>query len=94
MARVAMITRTISMNKVSFMVCDTVNASVSTETTTITGSLDEAEILKRVKAIVDDEAKVVVKVISVEKSDVLMGMTEDDFIKYAKPMENRTKAAE
>lgn len=91
MARVAMVTRTVSYLKCEVMALDTVAGEVKTFTIDYTGAhKDDEKILKDLKKdwLLADVA--LVKIISKTEVEQLYGMREDDFIKYATPMESRT----
>lgn len=91
MARVAMVTRTVSYLKCEVMALDTVAGEVKTVTIDYTGAhKDDEKILKDLKKdwLLADVA--LVKIISKTEVEQLYGMREDDFIKYATPMESRS----
>lgn len=91
MARQRLVTRTIKMAEISVMVVQMESRSVETVSVTLpiegVKNLDEA-----VKNQLED-GQVFVKIEDKTVNDVLMGMTEEDFIKYARVLPTRYTAS-
>lgn len=87
MARIRMITRTIERNQYDCMVVK--GNEVATHVVTI-GNVDglkDEKITKMIKEQCEKEGYLFVKVNDHQKKDVIMGMTEDEFIQHAKVIE-------
>ena len=87
MARVRMITRTIESNEFSCMVVN--GAEVTTEVVTL-GNLDGVKpekVEQMIKEQLLSKGLLFVKINDSKKIETVLGMTEEDFIKYAKPIE-------
>ena len=91
MARERMVTRTIIESKVTAMVCDTKQGVCSDKVFKLTAVNDADVALKLLKKHFDTDEQIIVTVKSIEVSEVLYGMPEIDFIKYAQPMESYFK---
>ena len=88
MARVRMITRTVKINAVKVMVVDTTSATVDYRLCHIVGDYDEKTIEKKVKTDVETEEGIsFVKVMDIETTESVYGMTEEDFMLWAKPID-------
>lgn len=83
-----MVTRTIVESKVTAMVCDTTQGVCSDKVFKLTAVNDADAALKLLKKHFDTAEQIIVTVKSIEVSEVLYGMPEIDFIKYAKPMQD------
>lgn len=89
MARERMITRTIEGINAEIMGIDTVNNMVTNTSYHFTGIFkNDDEILARAKADTVDSF-IPVKVVSTMKTEKLYGMSEADFMKYAKELPPR-----
>ena len=97
MAREKMITRTTTQTTAEIMCLDVNTAEVSIETYTIGGTPSDDELLKKLRLIYETETFKLVTVQKVETETLLLGMTEEDFIKYATvlpPRKDYTKKEE
>lgn len=87
MARVRMITRTIESNEFTCMVVN--GSEVATEVVTL-GNLDGVK-AEKVESIIKEKllekGLLFVKINDSKKIETVLGMSEEDFIKYAKPVE-------
>lgn len=92
MARVPMVTRTITTTKAVVMCCDVEAGDTITETVTVprTYKNDEA-LMKAVRPILETEQIKPVKIMSSETIETLYGMTEQQFIESATELPARTK---
>ena len=88
MARERFVTRTINEVTCKALVCDTTNGTVHTESYKLTAVTDEKVALKQLKKLYETDELVIVKVTAMEVQEVLYGMPEVDFIKYAKIMQD------
>lgn len=92
MAREAMITRAIVGAKVVAMVVDIDKAETLTQTFELGHYSDDAKkVHKAVEKLIDDENIKLVKVLDVQKTEKLLGITEADFIKYAVELDPKTR---
>lgn len=97
MAREKMITRTTTQTTAEIMCLNILTAEVSIETYTIGGTLSEDELLKKLRHVYETAAFKLVAVQKLETETLLLGMTEEDFIKYATvlpPRKDYTKKEE
>ena len=97
MAREKMITRTTTQTTAEIMCLNILTAEVSIETYTIGGTHTDAELLKKLRAIYETETFKLVAIQKIETETLLLGMTEEDFIKYATvlpPRKDYTKKEE
>lgn len=93
MARERMVTRTVELTIAEVMTIDTSTAKVETIAYEIGGGLtDEKAILKAVKKLHETDTFKCVAVQSIATKEILYGMPEIDFIKYATVLPPRTKA--
>ena len=90
MARVRMVTRTVTMTKVTVMCVKVSTATVSTETYEFSGTYDNATALTAVKAMYETDDFKPSAVLAIESKDVLYGIPETEFIKVAKVLPLRT----
>ena len=89
--RTPMVTRTIGFIRCEIMALDTVNGTVQTVTVDYTGlQKQDDRILKDIKNTWQNDDVALVKITSKEEIEQLYGMREEDFIRYATPMESRT----
>ena len=89
--RTPMVTRTVSFIRCEIMALDTVNGTVQTVTVDYTGlQKQDDRILKDIKKTWLNDNVALVKITSKEEIEQLYGMREEDFIRYATPMESRT----
>ena len=88
--RERMVTRTINATVATVLCMDIVNASATTKEIEISGTYkDDSDLLKVLKKKYDTTDFVVVAIQKTETKEKLYGMTETDFMKYAKEMESR-----
>lgn len=83
MANVKMVTRTIEQTTADVMCVDTSTAQVTINTYTIGGSYTDDDLLKKLKKLFEVGGLVLVKIESQHTEQLLLGMTEEDFIRYA-----------
>lgn len=83
MASVKMVTRTIEQTTTEVMCVDTNTAQVSFNTYTIGGSYTDEDLLKKLKKLFENSDLVLVKIENRKTEQLLLGMTEEDFIRYA-----------
>lgn len=92
MARIAMVTRTVSFTRCNIMALDTTKGEVMTVTVDYTGNnKDDDKILKDIKKVWENTEVALVKIVNKEEHEQLYGMTEEQFIKLATPMDSRTQ---
>ena len=92
MARERMVTRTINEYQINALCVDTLKAELSEQSVKLTGEYkDETEILETLQKRYNLDTFKVVSVKSVTIVEKLYGMSELDFIKYAKELPPRTK---
>ena len=95
MARVPMVTRTITTTNAKVLCVSIVeNKTFEQEVTLPRIYKDEKSLMKQVKAVLENENVKPVHVISTEEVETLYGMSEQDFITSAKILQPRTKATE
>lgn len=84
MARKRMVTRTIIQTTGEVMCLNVTTAEVCINTYTIGGSYDSDSLLKALKPIYETDELKLVAVQDYHESELLLGMEEDEFIRYAK----------
>lgn len=89
MARERMITRTVEQTKVRIMALNVNTVEVNFIETTIGGVYDTEALMKKLKKMYETEELKLVHIEQQETEEVLLGMTEEDFIKYAKVLPPR-----
>lgn len=90
MARKPMVTRTLTSTVATVMCVDTVNAEIFNEDVIVARTYsDEKKLLKAVKDVAETEEKKVVQVVKSEVIEELYGMTETEFMQYAKKLPPR-----
>lgn len=92
MARQRMVTRTIEQTTATIMCLDVTTAEVQVRDFTIGGNFDAETLLKKFKAIYETDTYKLVHIERVHMDELLLGMTEDDFIRYAKVLPPRSGA--
>lgn len=90
MARKRMVTRTIIQTTGEVMCLNVTTAEVTINTYTIGGSYDSDALLKALKPIYETEELKLVTVQDYHENELLLGMEEDEFIRYAKVLPPRT----
>ena len=84
MANVKMVTRTVEQTTTEVMVVNVESAKVSIVEYTLGGSYDTDEaLLKKLKSIFETGTVKLVHIESRKTEQLLLGMSEDDFIRYA-----------
>ena len=87
-----MITRTVTATVATVMVVEIKTAKAYTTEITMTGIFkDNADLLKAIKKNDNDEM-VFAAIVSTRTEETLYGMSESEFMKYAKVLPPRTKA--
>lgn len=89
MANVKMVTRTIEQTEAEVMCVDTNTAQVTINSYTIGGAYTDDDLLKKLKKLFELDGIVLVKIESQRTDQLLLGMTEEDFIRYAKVLPPR-----
>ena len=89
MARTKMITRTTEQTTAIAMCLRVDTAEVSIEEYTIGGSPDNDELLKKLKSIYETDNFKVVAIQDTYTETKLLGMSEEDFIRYAQVLPPR-----
>lgn len=95
MARVPMVTRTITTTKVNVMCLD-IETGESCNTSVVVPRTykDNETLLKKVKEVLETETLKPVHVVSKEEIETLYGMSEQEFIEHAKVLPSRTVSEE
>ena len=91
MARKRMVTRSINEVKVTAMCCDITTASIVSRVFTLGGNVAEGDELKTAQKLYDTETLKVVSLTCIERREVIYGMLETEFLKYAKVMTDDRK---
>lgn len=95
MARLPMVTRTITTTKVNVLCLDIEHEEPCNMVITIPRTYkDEETILKKVKPLLETESLKVVHVVDTETEETLYGMTEQEFVELAHPLLDRTGKTE
>lgn len=89
MARERMITRTVIQSDVTSMVVDVTESKVENKVYTLGGQYTLETALKKLKKLYEDDTLKFVSVISIEERELLLGMTEEEFIKYSTVLPKR-----
>lgn len=89
MARTRMITRTVELNTYAVMTCNVETAEVRVLELNL-GNVGNADPLKLLKKAYETDTLKLVAIQDFHRSEVLYGMPEEDFVKYAKPLPSRT----
>jgi hypothetical protein len=90
MARIPMVTRTITTTEVSILCMNIETATAETKTITLIGAYSDDKImLKKAKEQAETETLKLVHIVSFKDIDNLYGMTEEEFIKLAKVLPPR-----
>ena len=90
MARVPMVTRTVTTTTVNAMCVDTTKGEVCNRVTTLPRTYnDDVKLLKKVKEQLEIEELKVVQIVDKTENETLYGMTEQDFINSAKVLTDR-----
>lgn len=94
MANVKMVTRTIEQTTAEVMCVDTNTAQVTINSYTIGGAYTDEDLLKKLKKLFETNGLVFVKIESQNTDQLLLGMTEEDFIRYATVLPPRNSKKE
>ena len=95
MARLPMVTRTITTTKVNVLCLDIEHTEPCNKVITIPRTYkDEEAILKKVKPLLETESLKVVHIVDTETEETLYGMTEQEFVELARPLLDRTGKTE
>ena len=95
MARVPMVTRTITTTKAIVMCVDVEAGEPFNKEVTVPRTYkDNESLLKTVKPIVETETVKAVHIVDKTEIETLYGMTEQDFIEYAEVLPERTTKTE
>jgi hypothetical protein len=95
MARVPMVTRTIVTTKANVLCVSITNGECfNTQVTLPRTYKDEKSLMKQVSALIDNDEQKAVHVVDKEEIETLYGMTEQDFIQYAKALPPRVTQSE
>ena len=88
--RTPMVTRTITSTTINALVVDLVKGVTDVRTITLPREYkDNNEIIKYCRKNIDNETVQVVKVLEVKVNEQLYGMTEQEFISLAKPINKK-----
>lgn len=93
MARVKMVTRTVEQTTAEIMELNVTTAEVAVKEYTIGGKYTDDELLKKFKKMYETDEVKLVHIVSQKTAELLLGMSEEEFIKLAKvlPSRNITK---
>lgn len=94
MANVKMVTRTIEQTTAEVMCVDTNIKQVLVNTYKIGGVYTDEDLLKKLKNIFENSSLVLVKIENQKTEQLLLGMTEEDFIRYATVLPTRSTKKE
>ena len=90
MARIPMVTRTITTTVAEVLCLDIMTAEPFNQTVTLPRTYkDEKALMKQISKVVDCEQIKAVHIVSTQEVETLYGMTEQEFITLAKPMPPR-----
>lgn len=81
--RARMITRTVTQTIAKVMCLNVTTADVTINEYTIGGTYTEEELLKKCKKLFETDEFKLVHIESLKVEEILLGMTEEDFIRYA-----------
>lgn len=91
MARVKMVTRTVTTINAKVKVANLDNHTVEEREVIVPEQVNEKAFTKVLKDAINDEKTMFIAVVSTEKIETLYGMSEVDFIKNANVMPKREK---
>ena len=83
MARERMVTRTVTQTTAKIMCLNVKTAEVTINEYTIGGTYTESDLLKKCKKLFETVEFKLVHIESSKVEEILLGMTEEDFIRYA-----------
>lgn len=91
MARIPMVTRTITTTKATVLCLDIVAGEPFNETVILPRTYkDDKALMKQVSKVIDNESRKAVHVVYKEEVETLYGMTEQEFITLAKELPPRS----
>lgn len=93
MRKEKMITRTITQTSAQVMAIDVTNSEVSIFETKIGGVYTDIELLKMLKKIYETDTYKLINIESNKHEEILLGMSESQFMEYATVLPPRTKKA-
>lgn len=93
MRKEKMITRTITQTTAQVMAIEVTNSEVSIFETKIGGVYTDIELLKTLKNIYETDTYKLVNIESNKHEEILLGMSESQFMEYATVLPPRTKKA-
>ena len=92
MARIPMVTRTITTTKANVLCLDIVAGEPFNEVVVLPRTYkDDKALMKQVSKLIDNDSRKAVHVVDKEEVETLYGMTEQDFITLAKVLPPRDK---
>ena len=92
MARVPMVTRTITATKITAVCLNIETAETFNKTVTLSGTFkDEKSMMKAAEKVLNTETEKAVYIVFSEEIETLYGMTEQEFIQLAKVLPPRVK---
>lgn len=95
MARVPMVTRTITATKAIVMCLNIEQGEPCNVSVTVPRTYkDEESLLKKIKPMVETDTVKAVHIVSTEQVETLYGMTEQDFMEHAKVLPPRNCATD
>ena len=95
MARVPMVTRTITTTKVNVMCLDIETGEPFNKTVVVPRTFkNDEKLLKKVKEVLETETLKPVHIVDKEEIETLYGMTEQEFIEHARVLPPRTVSEE
>ena len=90
MARVPMVTRTITTTKANVLCLDIVAGEPFNEVVVLPRTYkDDKALMKQVSKVIDNDERKAVHIVDKEEVETLYGMTEQEFIKLAKELPPR-----
>lgn len=90
MARVPMVTRTITATKVTVMCLNVEQGEPCNVTVTVPRTYkDEGALLKKIKPMIETESLKAVHIVDREEVETLYGMSEQEFMEHAKVLPSR-----
>lgn len=89
MARKRMVTRTVMQTTAEVMTLDVTRAEVQVRNYDIGGQYNDEELLKKLQKLFQTDTRKLVHIVSQNCNEVLLGMDEEDFIRFAKVLPPR-----
>lgn len=93
MARERMVTRTVLQTTAEVMCIEVTTAEVTVNSYTLGGTYEQDELLKKLKKIYETDTYKLVHIESVSTEELLLGMSESQFMEYATVLSTSTKKA-